>query len=153
MLRMNLYKITIPLFLTMFISFNSCKNKPTEPSLIDETLFFFNQDQELNPEVKQKFPDWIKNDMECFSYVKILNDYQKVTAYPIKCKIIGILRSGVKCRVLENTSYFTELSCGKYDVKVGSIWFETEGELFLTKEETVKSIKEKGFYLMETTSN
>lgn len=147
---MKLRNFTLLFLLSIILLFSGCKKKINEPTIVDETLFFFNPDQELSQEIKSKFPDWIKKDVECYSYAKLLNDKQNVSAYPIKCKITGILRSGVKCRVIENTSYFDELQCGRYDVKTGTIWFETKGDLFLTKEEAIAKIKQQGYFLMDT---
>ena len=146
---MKLSNITFFTLFALCIIFTSCKKQANEPTIIDETLFYINPNQDLNPEIKSKFPDWIKKDLECYSFVKIPNDKMNTTAYPIKCKILGILRGGVKCRVLENTNYFNELKCDKYDVKVGAVWYETEGELYLTREATINKIKELGYFLMQ----
>lgn len=136
-----------------FILLLGCSSQDQSPTIIDETLFFLNENQQLKDEIKVKFPTWIKNDLECYSFVKIKNDKGNLSAYPIHCKILAVLRGGVKCRILETTSYFAEIKCKKYDVKSGFVWYEKEGELFKTKQEAIEAIQKKGYYLISSIDN
>lgn len=142
---------TIILGLSFFLLFGcSPKSEDKKPSLIDETLFFLNENQDLNDSIKVKFPSWLKNGIECYGFVKIINDKGNVSAYPIRCKVIAILRGGVKCRILENTRYFEEISCKKFDVKAGATWYEQDGELYKSRSDVEKAIKSKNYYLFQS---
>jgi hypothetical protein len=86
--------------------------------------------------------EWFDVDVECYGVALIKTDSVRQLGVPIRCRILSFSASGVKCRTTEDFKPFAHYGCQKAGTNAGDIWFETNNELFLTKEEALKHIRQ-----------
>lgn len=135
--------VTKYIALLLFIALFSCNNNPRiEAPLIPKDLFVLEEVKKMPDSLQSKFPKWVEPGVNCYG-VLIFTDKQDVylpLGYPIPCKIISLHLNGVKCKVTQNIYPYESFGCQVIGIRKGSIWIETDGELFLTKEEAVAAL-------------
>ncbi len=100
---------------------------------------------ELNAELKAKIGDWAENGVECYG-VLVAIDGNGFPQYgmPIKAKIVQIKASKIKMKALESINMGPKEGCSKMGMSYGESWWETDGELYQTKEEAEAYLRKQG---------
>lgn len=124
--------------LLLLVAFFACKNNPRiESPLIPNNLFVLEEIETIPDSLQSKFPEWIERGVKCYGLL-IFTDNQgefKTIGYVIPCKVVSFHLNGVKCKVLENIYPYESFGCQVIGVRKGTIWMETDGDLYLTEEE------------------
>lgn len=113
----------------------------------NKTYDYVETTTELNPVLKARIGDWAKKGVECYGVVVTL-DAEGVpqNGLPVKAKIIRIEKDQIKMKALENISLGEEQGCSKMGISSGETWWETDGDLFQTREEAEQFLRKKGLF-------
>ncbi len=135
------------LSLGVFISLSSCKtSNPENPA--SETLKTSNQSGvELNPKLQAAFGEWIAKGVECYGIVVMQNADGSSLAKSVKAKVMTIKSDQIKLKAIEKVNLMDVPGCDKIGMSYGDTWWETEGDLFRTREEAEAVILSKGWEL------
>ncbi len=67
----------------------------------------------------------------------------------MKAKVTTILSDSIKMKALEAVSLAEVKGCTKMGLAKGETWWETEGDLFKTREEALKWLGDRGLLRLE----
>jgi len=100
----------------------------------------------LNEKIKLKVGDWVQEGTVCYGLVTLVNiDREVLKGAPVKSKIMVFSADSIKMKALETVNLSPVKGCKKMGISRGETWWETEGELFKTKEEANVYLKGKGW--------
>jgi hypothetical protein len=140
---MRSYKIVFFVFLLFILSGcgNSPKPKPVEVITIPEE-----EDGKLNDALHKRIGQWAKEGTECYGLVVVTNS-KKIIQYgkSVKSVILRIKSDSVKVKVLEDITLVPKKDCKQIGVTVGYTFWESDGDLFQTREEADNFLKSKGW--------
>ena len=119
--------------IVLFISCNSShKPKP------DKTYEYVEETAELNDVLKQKIGDWAEKGVICYGIIVLQNSDGIIkNGAPVKSMILRIKSDSIKMKSLEDINLSEVSGCNKLGISRGTTWWETEGDLFKTREEAV----------------
>jgi hypothetical protein len=141
----NLQLVTV-LFCLLLVT--SCGNnkKPAEGK---ETVSSVQTDStsQFNEKIKSKVGTWVKKGIECYGIVIVQFKDGRTIGKAVRCKVISMKPDKIKMKTVESVSLMESEGCNKLGLAYGDTWWETEGDLFKTKEEADKYLKEKGWYI------
>ena len=111
-----------------------------------ETIYEYSEPNiELNAALKAKIGDWAKKGVECYGIILAVDsDGLPEMGLPIKAKITRIKENKLKMKALEKINLGPKEGCSKMGIAYGETWWETDGDLFQTKEEAEKFLRQQG---------
>jgi len=115
----------------------------------DEIKNYTYQEQttELSEQLSGKVGSWVQEGTVCYGLVASIDAKGKVQkGLPVKSKVLTIKSDSLKMKALESVSLAEVKGCTKLGIAKGDTWWETEGDLFKTKEEAVAFLKKNGWY-------
>lgn len=134
--------------LLLALSFIGCNTNGKSDN--EESYNYSETNAELNPELKAKLGDWVKQGVECYGVLVALNtEGIPQVGKPIRAKVIRIKKDQIKMKCLENVSFGPQEGCSKMGIASGETWWEKEGDLFQTEEEALAFLRKKGILLLE----
>lgn len=138
-------KYTFIIISLIFLGQVACKSGKESGN---EVIYEYEEEvAELNPELKSKIGDWVEEGAVCYGCVVSLDENKKpISGKSVKAKIIRIKTDGLKMKALENVSVGEgeHQGCTKLGISRGETWVETDGELFLTREEAEQFLSKMG---------
>jgi hypothetical protein len=133
------------LFLAVGCS-NNGSDKDKQSNALDEA-YILSEDESLNDKLDAKVGDWVEKGKECYGIVIAPMGDGKVLAGSVKAKVMIVKPDRFKMKALEKVSLMDEVGCNQLSIKYGETWWEEEGDLFLSRQEAVDKINEKGWTL------
>ena len=122
------------------LAFFSCNNKNRSEEIAS---YSYSADVKLNQVLYDRIGSWIKEGIECYSFVVMYDDNGHIVgAKPIKAKALVITEKAIKMKALETVSLAPKIGCTKLGLEKGDTWWENKGDLFQTKEEALAYLKE-----------
>lgn len=138
-------KLNLVLLITVFALFIACQSKKESGN---EVMYEYEEEtSELSPELKARIGDWAEEGSVCYGCVVSVDKYgNQIVGKAVKSKILRIKSDSLKMKALESVSVAEgeQEGCTKMGLSKGETWWETEGDIFLTKEEAETYLKEKG---------
>ncbi len=139
-----------PLLLLMVLSLLliGCNSKKKSD---DVKNYAYMEDGEVQP-IGVQYPHipWLTEGMVCYGLVVGVDSHGRmVTGLPVKSKVTTILKDSVKMKALEKVSLAEAKGCTKMGISRGETWWETEDDLFKTREEALAWLREKGILFGE----
>lgn len=92
-----------------------------------------------------RFGSWVQKGVECYGLVITTQQNNKTIGKSVRCKVIAISPGKVKLKALEDVSLAPSKGCSKLGMSYGETWWETDGDLFQTREEADKYLTSKGW--------
>ena len=131
--------VFIGIALALLTSISSCTNRDRSKTL--EQYSYKAGDVVLNEKLQGKVGEWIKEGMTCYGIV-ILNDENGIPQKlkEVKAKVITIQSDKIKMKSLEDIALAPVEGCSKIGIKKGETWWETDGELYQSKEAAINFI-------------
>ena len=102
-------------------------------------------DVELNEHLNARVGSWIEKGKECYGIIISENIKGKTIGKSVKCKVISIQPDKIKVKALEKVNLMEGVGCDKIGIGYGDTWWESEGDLFLTREEADNYLKKKNW--------
>ncbi len=135
---------SILLFAIFFSILYSCGTNPKPKT--EQPEQFKEENVKLNDSLQKRIGLWAKEGAACYGLV-LLTKKNKSIEYgkSVKTVIVRIKSDSIKVKVLEDVSLAKTKDCNKMSVLVGNTWWESEGDLFQTREEADKFLKAKGW--------
>jgi len=93
-----------------------------------------------------KIGEWVQKGVECYGIV-IMEMKDKTIGKSVKCKVMIVKPDQVKMKTIEGVSLMESLGCDKIGLSYGDTWWETQGDIFKTREEADNYLKEKGWFI------
>ena len=132
-----LFLSTILSIIMILSACNSSSNSSSE-----KTYEYVEETYELNDMLKQKIGDWAEEGVVCYGLVVLKNeDGTSDYGVPVKAKIIKIKTDSIKMKSLEKINLGDNSSCSQMGISYGQKWWESEGDIFKTKEEAEAFLK------------
>jgi hypothetical protein len=97
--------------------------------------------------VNKKIADWVQKGVECYGIVIVNFADGRTVGKAVKCKVMAIKPDQVKMKTIESVNLMESEGCNKLGLAYGDTWWETEGDLYKTKEEAETYLKAKGWYI------
>jgi hypothetical protein len=91
--------------------------------------------------------EWVKRGVECYGIVIMNMSDGKTIGKSVKCKVMSVKPEKVKMKTIEKVSLMESKGCDKLGLAYGDTWWETEGDIFKTREEADKYLLEKGWFI------
>lgn len=144
---MSSYKIF--LFAILISILTGCSNSPKPKQVIQEPVLE-EEDGKLNDTLQKKIGAWAKEGVECYGLVVLTNSKRVVqSGKSVKTVIVRIKSDSLKVKVLEDVSLGQKKDCNLLGVTVGYTFWESDGDLFQTREEADNFLKSKGWEYTE----
>lgn len=141
----------IVFFLSSIFLFASCGDKNVSKKTVNDLQFYIDRNAGRKKNKNQdKFPDWVKVGAEGYGIAIIVSNVPGEdvnVGVPIKCRIVDEKKDGFKCLTLEDVPFYGRVGCDKLGIHKGEMWWETEGELYKTKEEAIDTLKQRDWYM------
>jgi len=100
----------------------------------------------LNNKMKTKVGEWVEEGTVCYGLVVLVDTHGKILkGAPVKSKVVTFSADSIKMKALETVNMSEIPGCKKMGLSKGETWWETEGDLFKTKEEAETFLKGKGW--------
>ncbi len=131
-------QITTLLFCVgLVIILNSCgsrnQSQATSQVVSEQT------EVKLNDVLQKKVGSWIKEGSECYGFIVMIDKDGKVSAIKeLKAVVLIIQSDKIKMKALEDINLAPKAGCKKMGIAKGETWWETEGDLFQTREEAIE---------------
>ena len=139
-----------PLLLVIVLSlfFTGCNSKKKSEVVKN---YAYMEDGEVQPlGVKHPALPWLTEGTVCYGLVVGIDSHGRmVTGLPVKSKVTTILKDSIKMKALEKVNLAEAKGCTKMGISRGEIWWETEDDLFQTREEAITWLREKGILFGE----
>lgn len=101
------------------------------------------QTQALNEQLKSKIGNWIKEGETCYGILILLDENGSPKKLKeVKAKVIVLQSDKIKMKSLEDITLAPVEGCSKLGIRKGETWWETEGDLFQSREDAVSFIDE-----------
>jgi hypothetical protein len=89
----------------------------------------------LNDKLQERIGDWAEEGMVCYGLAVLRRQgVGYVDGAVIKARILRIKSDSVKMKSLETVNLAEVEGCTKMGISAGDVWWETEGDLFQTRE-------------------
>lgn len=97
----------------------------------------------LNEQLNTRVGSWIEEGTTCYG-ILILQDENGLPKKlkEVKAKVILLQNDKIKMKSLEDIALAPVEGCSQLGIRKGETWWETEGDLFRTREEAVSFIDE-----------
>lgn len=134
--------VIIPVFMLA-----SCNTREVKPDA--EVIASINQDKEviLNENLDTKVGAWVDEGVECYGIIISIFSDGKTVGKPVKAKVMSVKPDKIKMKAVESVSIMEGVGCDKLGLNYGETWWETEGDIFRTKEDAVEYLHNKGWYI------
>ena len=113
----------------------SCNN--IDPKQNDDKFFAINENS------LDSVPAWLNEGSDAYGLMVYADGNKPLMGKPIPCKVLKISKNGVKCIATEKVALFDQFNCYKIGIEKDEIWYDLPGELFKTKEDAIKALKER----------
>lgn len=136
------------LALLIILPILSCnQTKPSDAT--KETAYTLKSDSliQLNDKINSRIGSWVEKGVECYGIVIVNFPDGRTIGKSVKCKVISIKPDRIKMKTIESVSLMESEGCNKLGLAYGDTWWETEGDLYKTKEEADNYLREKGWYI------
>lgn len=141
---MRSHQLTLLAFIFFIIC--SCGTKPKPKTGNQEQVPEAETEEKLNETMQKRIGSWAKEGAECYGLVMLVRKNKSVEhGKSVKTVIIRIKSDSLKVKVLEDVTLAKTKECNKLGMSVGDTWWETDGDLFLTREEADNFLKAKGW--------
>ncbi len=130
----QLFSILFLLVTTLLISCNPSSSKKP-----DSAYNYKEENIVLNEKLQQRIGDWAEEGKVCYGLVVLVNPqgvYEDGAV--VKARIQRIKSDSVKMKSLETINLAEVEGCSKMGISAGDTWWETEGDLFQTREDAEK---------------
>jgi hypothetical protein len=136
------------LALLIILPILSC-NQTKPPDATKGTAYTFKSDSliQLNDKINSRIGSWVEKGVECYGIVIVNFPDGRTIGKSVKCKVISIKPDRIKMKTIESVSLMESEGCNKLGLAYGDTWWETEGDLYKTKEEADNYLREKGWYI------
>lgn len=125
----------------------SCSERNESGSQQGITQEMINNDETLNEELAGKIGDWVEKGVECYGIVVATFQDGRTVGKSVKCKVMSIGRDKVKMKAIENVNLMESKGCDALGLSYGDTWWETEGDIFQTREEADEYLIRKGWLI------
>jgi hypothetical protein len=144
---MSTYRIFLFAILLSFLT--NCNNSP-KPKQVVQSPAAVEEEGKLNDALNKKIGSWAREGVECYGLVVLTNSKQVIqTGKSVKTVIVRINSDSLKVKVLEDVSLGQKKDCNLLGVTVGYTFWESDGDLFQTREEADNFLKSKGWEYKE----
>jgi len=140
----KLIKPLISIIAGVFLLLNFAGCRQTDKSKILKQYKYDSAKIVSNEIFKKKLDTWVKEGVICYGIV-IVNDASglPLRIKEVNAKVISIQSDKIRMKSLEDIVMAPIKGCTKHSITKGEEWEETEGDLFQTKEESIKFIDTK----------
>ncbi|MGC9471561.1 MAG: hypothetical protein ACP5D1_08450 [Bacteroidales bacterium] len=125
----------------------SCSERSESGTQQGVTQEMVNKDETLNDKLAGKIGDWVEKGVECYGIVVTTFQDGRTVGKSVKCKVMSIGRDKVKMKAIENVSLMESIGCDALGLSYGDTWWETEGDIFQTREEADNYLLQKGWLI------
>lgn len=133
------------LLLAVTISIITSCNSIQKPKPANQVQYT-EEEEKLSVGLQNKIGAWAKNGTECYGIVILAGEKNTVqSGKSVKVMIVQLKSDSLKVKVLEDVSLGQKKDCSQLGVNVGYTWWETDGDLFLTREDADNYLKSKGW--------
>jgi hypothetical protein len=137
-------KLNLVLFLSAIMVFSSCNmNKESG----NEVMYEYDEEKtELSVELKNRIGSWAEEGKVCYGcVVSVDGSGIPILGKVVKAKILKIKGDSLKMKALESVSVAEgeQEGCSKMGLSKGETWWETDGDLFQTKDEAEAFLNKK----------
>lgn len=140
---------TIVFFAILLSILSGCSNSPKPKPVVNEPVME-EENTKLNNALQNKIGAWAKEGVECYGLVVLTNAKKVVeSGKSVKTVIVRIASDSVKVKVLEDVTLGKKKDCNLLGVTVGYTFWESDGDLFQTREEADNFLKSKGWEYKE----
>jgi hypothetical protein len=137
-------KRTFILIMALFISIAGCHTKNRSEEI--KNYAYQEKTVTVSEKMHGKAGAWVEEGTVCYGLVVLVNEEGTIQrGLPVKSKVIVISPDSIKMKSMENISLSPVKGCKKMGLQKGEIWWETQGELFKTKEEAEAHLRAKGW--------
>ncbi len=88
---------------------------------------------------------WVEKGTECYGIVIVKLKGGIIIGKAVKCKVMAIKPEKIKLKTLESVSLMEGEGCDKLGLGFGDTWWESEGDLYKTREDADNYLHEKGW--------
>lgn len=142
----KIYLFLLPVLMILAMAVVSCRQS-SKPAALNEIKPVSNTDSTSSAQaVNKKIGDWVKKGTECYGIV-IIELKDRTIGKSVKCKVMAIKPDQVKMKTIEGVSLMESMGCDKIGLSYGDTWWETQGDIFRTREEADNYLKEKGWFI------
>jgi len=135
--------LLIFLFVTS-ICLTGCNSKKKSEEIKNYT--YQENQATVNDHLKGKVGSWVEERTVCYGLIVSVNAQGKVVkGLPVRAMVVEIKPDSIKMKALENVSLAEIKGCKKMGIAKGETWWETEGDLYKTKDEAITFLKGKGW--------
>jgi len=120
----------------------SCKNNSKETANVTATASTGADSVSVS-----KAGPWVQKGLECYGIVIVNFNDGKTIGKSVKCKVMTVKPDKVKMKTIESVSLMESAGCDKLGLAYGDTWWETEGDIYKTREEADKILVEKGWFV------
>jgi hypothetical protein len=139
----NMKKQAFILFITLIICFGGCRSKNRSEEI--KNYAYPVKTATLNEKMTVKVGDWVEEGTVCYGLVVLVTtEGKQMRGLPVKSKVVSFTADSIKMKALESVNLSPVKGCKKMGLARGETWWETEGDLFKTKEEAEAFLKSKG---------
>lgn len=104
----------------------------------------------MNPQMQAKLGSWLEEGTVCYGLVvRVDKEGGMIDGLPVKAKVTTITSDSIKMKALETVSLADVKGCTKMGLTKGQSWWETDGELFQTRDEAADWLKARGLLRTE----
>lgn len=90
-------------------------------------------------------PEWVEKGAECYGIVLLTYQDGRKTGRAVKSKVMSVRTDKVKMKAIESINFNDAVGCDKLGMSYGETWWETEGDIFKTKQEAEDYIARKNW--------
>jgi len=120
--------------LAVIMMLSACNS--SNKSSPETTYEYVEEKYELNDMLKQKIGDWAEEGVVCYGLIVLKHEDGTLDyGVPVKSKILRIKSDSIKMKSLEKINLGDNSSCSQMGISYGQKWWESEGDIFKTKEE------------------
>ncbi len=127
----------------------SCNNirdtKIEADEAVLETVNSKQEDAELNAVLESKVGDWVEKGIECYGIVISTFTDGRTVGKSVKCKVMIVKSDKIKMKAIESVSLMEAIGCDQLGLSYGETWWETEGDIFRTREEADQYLLERNW--------
>jgi hypothetical protein len=137
-------KQAFTLMMALIIFLGGCHSRNRSEEI--KNYAFQEENATLNETMHGKVGSWVEEGTVCYGLVVLVSTEGKILrGLPVKSKVVSITSDSLKMKAMENVSLAAVKGCKKMGLSKGEIWWETQGDLFKTKEEAEAYLKGKGW--------
>lgn len=123
----------------------SCSGDGKKPASMESSPEIVQRDTLQNTSLESGIAAWVSKDVECYGVVVATFQDGKKTGKSVKCKVVAMSTDKIKMKALESVNLSGKTGCSKIGISFGDTWWETEGDIFQTREEADNFLRGKGW--------